>query len=165
MILSSTDIQIGKALKRGRKAMKILSVAEIMAADDITTEEVPIPAWGGAVVVRSISHRTMRKIKQKLDAEFDGDAPEGEYEKRIWMEGVIEPKFSDEEYEHVLDKSSRNVMKVLNAILKESRATETAVKEEEKKFPDESAGVLPVPTSGENADNGAGTSDRDQAAS
>ena len=139
--------------------MKILSVAEIMAADDITTEEVLIPAWGGAVVVRSISHRTMRKIKEKLDKDFDGDAPEGEYEKRIWMEGVIDPKFTDEEYEHVLDKSSKNVMKVLSAIMKESRTTETAVKEEEKKFPDTTSGVLPVSTSGEDAHDGAGTSD------
>lgn len=119
--------------------MAILSFAEIMEADDITEQELPIPEWGGSVVVRSLSHRTMQKIRNEVSEKAgDGEPDEGEIEKWILIKGLVQPQITEEEYEHLMDKSYSAVMKIQTAILGRSKTKETAAKEEEKNFPSES---------------------------
>jgi hypothetical protein len=110
--------------------MAILSIAEIMEVQDITERKIPIPEWGGEVVVRSISHRQMRDLKKRVAKEVGDDDEErqnDEVEKQIFLEGLVNPKITDEEFEHIL-----------NGILGASGGEENAVKEEEKNFPAES---------------------------
>jgi hypothetical protein len=121
--------------------MAILSIAEIMEVQDITERKIPIPEWGGEVVVRSISHRQMRDLKKRVAKEVGDDDEErqnDEVEKQIFLEGLVNPKITDEEFEHILNKSSSAVMKILNGILGASGGEENAVNEEEKNFPAES---------------------------
>jgi hypothetical protein len=121
--------------------MAILSIAEIMEVQDITERKIPIPEWGGEVVVRSISHRQMRDLKKRVAKEVGDDDEErqnDEVEKQIFLEGLVNPKITDDEFEHILNKSSSAVMKILNGILGASGGEENAVKEEEKNFPAES---------------------------
>lgn len=138
--------------------MAILSLDEIMAAHDITEKEVPIPEWGGEVVVRSISHREMRNIKKKIEV-VNGEVDEDEVEKWVLIEGLVNPKIDSDQYELLLEKSTTAITKVLTEILGNSNATDKSVVAEEKTFPAESVGVLPVSTGGGTAQDGAGTSD------
>lgn len=117
--------------------MAILSVAEIMAAEDVTTQEVPVEEWGGSVMCRSISHRTMRNIKEKVRKNnSDDEIHEDEIEKWVFIEGMVEPKITEEEYEHLLDKSTSAINKILKAIMGSTKADDKAVKEQEKSIPD-----------------------------
>lgn len=119
--------------------MAILSFAEIMEADDITEQEVEVPEWSGSVVVRSISHRTMQKIRQEVSEKSgDSEPDDGEVEKWILIKGLVQPSITEEEYEHLMDKSYSAVMKIQTAILGASKTKENASKEEEKNFPPES---------------------------
>lgn len=129
--------------------MAILSIQQIMQAKDVTEKTVSVPEWGGEVVVRSISHRTMRDIKKQLAAESGtDDVSEDELEKWILIKGMVEPEVSPEEYEHIIDRSTSAVTTILTSILGSSKATDNAIKEAEKSFPDEPVGVLPVSTGG-----------------
>lgn len=117
--------------------MAILSVAEIMQVQDITEQEVPVPQWGGSVIVRSISHREMREIKKKIAASTgeDGEVNEDDVEKYVLLKGMINPTISEEEYEHLLEKSTQAITTILTAILSTSKTSPEAVKQEERTFP------------------------------
>ena len=118
--------------------MAILTFDEIMAAEDITTDEVKVKEWGGEVLCRSISHRTMRQIKKRVKEELesdDDDAANDEIEKWVFIEGMIEPKVGPEEYEMLLDKSTAAMNKVLIAIMGRSKAEEKSEKDAEKSVP------------------------------
>ena len=96
-----------------------MSKEDILAIDHITEQEVPVPSWGGSVRVRSISHREMKKIKKEIEKHNgdNEDATEDDVEKFIFLRGVIQPSFTEEEYEHLLDKSTNSITTILNAIL------------------------------------------------
>lgn len=119
--------------------MAILSMNEIMAADDITEQEVPIPEWGGSVVVRSISHRVMRDIRSDVAKRYgEEEPPDDEIDKWIIIKGMVNPTVSEEDYEHLVEKSYSAIMKIQKAILGNSNGNKESVKEEEKNFPSES---------------------------
>lgn len=117
--------------------MTMLNLTEIMEAEDVTEKDVEVSEWGGTVRVRSLSHRTMRKIKKDIAAQGE-EATEDALEIQLLVKGMVEPSVSVEEAEHLMDKSSSAIMKILNAILGQSKAGEKSVKEEEKNFRPES---------------------------
>lgn len=119
--------------------MALLNFTEIMAAEDITERDIEVPQWGGSVSIRSISHRLMREIKKDIAKKSGEDEPdEDEIEKWVLIKGMVSPTITEEEYEHLMDKSTQSIMVVLSAILGRSNATDTAAKEEEKTFRPES---------------------------
>jgi hypothetical protein len=116
-----------------KAAQKILSLDEILAAEDVTERTVPVPQWGGSVKVRSITKRQMRDIKEN-SRDADGEIQEPLVEKEIFMAGLIEPAVDDAAYEKLLDKSAAAVDTITKAILESSKLTEGAVKAKEKQF-------------------------------
>lgn len=118
--------------------MAILTFNNIMEAPDITEKTVPIPEWGGDVIVRSISYRQMEAIKKLAQ---DGDSSsllEGsEVEQMLLVKGMVEPTVDEEQAKLLMEKSASAVMKVLGEIMGRSNAGENAVKEEEKSLPSE----------------------------
>lgn len=131
----------------------ILNLQQIMNAQDVTEKTVEIPEWDGSVVVKSISHRTMRDIKKAISAELgpdasDEDVPEDELEKWIVIKGMIQPSVNEEEYESLLDKSYSAMQTIVQAILGSSKSGEKAIKESERTFPAEPERVRLVQPSG-----------------
>jgi hypothetical protein len=114
--------------------INILSLDEILDAADVSERELPIPEWGGYVVVRSVTKREMDEIKKRckdVNDELDEDA----VEKALVITGLVNPKIDDAGYERLLDKSMGAMQKISSAIVKGSGATEKAVKEAERTFP------------------------------
>jgi hypothetical protein len=144
--------------------MNILDIRSIIEAQDVTEKVLPIPEWGGAVRVKSISHRTMRDIKKALEQEhtIDGetDVPEDELEKWILIKGMVEPQISEEEYELLLDKSYGAIQKVLMGIMGSSKLGEKAVKEAERQFPAEPERVHSVQPGGTVGDDSRDAAER-----
>lgn len=121
--------------------MAILTFENIIEADDITETEVPVPEWGGSVVVRSISYRKMGRLKKKV-AEAKGDVEisddDSEYEKELLVAGLVNPTIDIDQAELLMDKSAGAVMKVLSAVMKTSKEEKDSVKDAEKSVPAES---------------------------
>lgn len=46
--------------------MPLLSRDEILAAHDILTEEVPVPEWGGSVLVRGLTGRERKALSESI---------------------------------------------------------------------------------------------------
>jgi len=52
--------------------MALLNRADILAADDLTTEEVAVPEWGGTVLVRGMTGRERDAFEAGLGQERNG---------------------------------------------------------------------------------------------
>lgn len=52
--------------------MALLSKQDIMAADDLKIEEVPVPEWGGSVLVRTLSGRERDEFESSTVDKKDG---------------------------------------------------------------------------------------------
>lgn len=116
-----------------KKALKILSLDEILAAEDVTERIVPVPQWGGSVKVRSITKRQMRVIKEEAKDD-EGNLSEDLVEQAIFCHGLIDPPVDAEAYEKLLDKSADAVDTITKAILRDSNLEDDSVKKAEKKF-------------------------------
>lgn len=120
---------------------KILTAADILAADDIEERTVFVPQWHGAVRIRSFTKKQadeMRKRATHKDRytgkeEMDNTVLEA----LLFTEGVVEPKFDVDQYESLQDKSAVAISKILQAIMDASGLSETAVTEATKSVPPE----------------------------
>lgn len=112
--------------------MAILTFENIMEADDITEKEVPVPEWGGSVVVRSITHRQMNDIKNAAKGE---EVDDDFVQRQVILKGLVQPRLTEEQVEKLWDKNTRPVMTILNEVLGQSKTGDRAVKEEEKSIP------------------------------
>jgi hypothetical protein len=57
-------------------AIKVLSGAEILAAQDLPVEPVPVPEWGGSVMVKGLSLAAYEEIQEKCTVNGDVDGSE-----------------------------------------------------------------------------------------
>lgn len=110
----------------------ILSVEAILAAPDTQTEIVEVPEWGGAVKVIGLTKRQQVDIRR--EALVNGDVDPEKVQQGIWREGVIEPRFPEEQLGALFDKNAGVVDRVLAVILRLSGMEEGAAKEKEKMF-------------------------------
>lgn len=113
--------------------MSILSLDAIREAKDVTETTVPVSEWGGDIVVRSVTKRQMKDIKNS-SKDSNGELDDDEVEKQLFIAGVLDPHVSEEDYEWMQDKSASAMTKVLKAILGVSNMDEKSTKEEEKTF-------------------------------
>lgn len=111
---------------------EFLSVDAILAAPDVTEETVDVPEWGGKVKVRSLTKAEQIRVR-KASVKSNGDVDEAEMEMRLFLSGVVEPKFSEHHAADLFEKSAGPVDRVLNAILQISGMGDVApVKAAEK---------------------------------
>jgi hypothetical protein len=125
---------------------RILTREEILDAPDIEERTVPVPAWGGAVRIRTLSQKQSRELRAKAmrtnqitkQTETDNDL----LESLLFIEGVIEPKFTMADYGRLQDKSMAAMSAVLKAIMDASGLSEDAVKGATKSDEDRSNGEV-----------------------
>jgi hypothetical protein len=112
--------------------MNLLTAEEIAAAHDIQEKIVPIPAWGGAVKVRTLTKAAQQAMRNeaKVDGELDTDA----MEMLMFKYGVIEPKLSTEQVMALREKSSTAFDQVLQAIIMVTGASGEAIQQAEAEF-------------------------------
>src|SRR5262245_51995035 len=114
----------------------ILTADEIWAAKDLEERTVMVPDWGGAVRIKTFSKRladSMRKRATTTDRFTKQDTINNEMlEALLFVEGVVEPKLTLEDYERLLEKSAANVGIVLRAILDASGLSQLATTEATK---------------------------------
>jgi len=134
----------------------ILTAEEIWAAKDIEERTVEVPQWGGAVRIRTLSQKQSGELRRRASrtnpvtkqSEIDNEALEA----MLFVEGVIEPKFTMVDYGRLMDKSMAAVSTVLRAIMDASGLSSDSVSEATKSPVDGSVVALRVP-------DGTGTGD------
>jgi hypothetical protein len=117
-------------------AVRILTADEIFAAKDIEERVVPVPQWGGAVRIRTLSQKQSADLRRKAQrtnpatkqSELDNEA----LEQLLFIEGVIEPRFNMADYGKLQDKSMAAMTTVLKAIMDASGFSSESVNEATK---------------------------------
>jgi hypothetical protein len=116
-----------------RLATRILSAEDILAADDLTEEIVEIPEWGGAVKVRAFSKAVQQEFRE--DARIDGEIDSNRLEMLMFLHGVVEPRFTADQYELLRRKNAGCIDRVLRVITRVSGLDGGAVEAAQRKFP------------------------------
>lgn len=114
---------------------RVLSVEDILATDDIETTLVPVPQWRGAVVVRTFSKATLQRLQAQAtvtDRFGKERVDNAKLEALLFTAGVIDPVFTEEQYQQLNEKSAVAVGRVMKAILKVNGLSEEAIREADK---------------------------------
>jgi len=108
-----------------------LSASEIKSVP-LKEKEIHVPEWGGDVLIREFSKAKQQQLRKEavLGEEINSDR----LELLMFIHGVIDPVFTEQDYLEIQGKSAKAVDTVLNEILAISGLTELAVKEAEKRF-------------------------------
>lgn len=121
----ATTLDYGTTTKR-------LTVADILAANDIVEEDVEVPEWGGSVRIRAFTKARQQELRfmatdprtQKLDNE--------KLELQIFIHGVIDPQFAPAHQTELREKSAGALDRVLKRIMAISGMSDEAVAEAKK---------------------------------
>ena len=111
---------------------RILSVEQILTANDIVERTVEVPQWGGAVRIRGLTkgqHQLLRK-KASLRGQVDTDR----LEMLLFADSVIEPRFTLEQVNQLKDKAAAPFETVLRAVLEANGLADGAVEQAEAEF-------------------------------
>jgi hypothetical protein len=112
----------------------ILTVEDIVAADDRPSEEVHVPEWGGYVRVRAFSKQQQLDLRRLARDPETGALDQDRLEMLMAVTGIVEPQFTVEQMSVLADKSTSAIDRVIARLLVLSGGTE-AVKEARKRFP------------------------------
>lgn len=113
----------------------ILTADEIWNAQDIEERTVDVPQWGGSVRIKTFTKKQADAMRQRATRKdrFGKETVDNEHlEALMFVEGVIEPKFTVDQYDQIQDKSAGAVAIVIKAILDASGLSELAVAEADK---------------------------------
>jgi hypothetical protein len=113
-------------------APRMLSVEEILAAPDIQEKVVEVPEWGGAVKIKSFTKA--RQIQLRSEAVVNGEVDSERMELLMFIEGVVEPKFTTQHLDLLKNKAATAMDRVLGAILELGGLTPERQAELERDF-------------------------------
>ena len=116
---------------------KMLSADDILTATELEERTVEVPALGGSVRIREFDKGTQQWIRQQAKDRRTGELNEGKLELLLFAYGIIEPKFSLDQVQHLRKVKASVLDPVLREITELSGMTDTAVKAEEATFPEE----------------------------
>jgi hypothetical protein len=144
----------------------ILTAEEIWAAKDIEERTVEIVQWGGAVRIRTFSKRqadAMRKRATHQDRFTKQDVVDNDMlEALLFVEGVVEPVFTLEDYDRLQEKSAVAVSLILRAIMDASGLSQLAVTEATKSIESGSEPEVRVSLGARVEDDANGTAPEDE---
>lgn len=111
---------------------KLLTVDDILNACDIEAKDVYVPQWGGIVKVKPFTKHQQQHARKKamVGGEFDSDR----FEMILFTEGVVEPKFTEEQIEALSQKNAAAMDAVIKVITAEFSVTPEDEKEATKLF-------------------------------
>lgn len=117
-------------------AQKMLTADDIWSAKDIEERTVSIPQWGGTVRIRTFSKKQVSELTKAAThrnrATGKDEVDNDELEALIFTEGMIEPKFTKEDYVKLCEKAAAPIAIILKAIMDASGLTDLAVSEATK---------------------------------
>lgn len=80
---------------QGSPEMAILSADQLLAADDLPEKVVPVPAWGGSVRLKALTHGQMMDARKRAMVGDEIDGPRFDLE--ILVESMVDPELTSEQ--------------------------------------------------------------------
>lgn len=116
--MEETQIAVPSTGSNGKDpAGVILSVDQILNAQDIEEKKVYIEEWGGSLVIQSITKAQQIRIRNRCMNKRTGEPDNNKFEKLLWCEAVVQPRFTPAQYDAMSDKSSHIINRILRQIL------------------------------------------------
>ncbi len=84
---------------------EFLTVEQVLAAPDIKEEVFFVEAWNGNLRLRALNKGQQHRIRQRSMGR-DGQIDQNKVEMLMFIEGVVEPKFSEEHAGALRNKSA-----------------------------------------------------------
>lgn len=111
---------------------KRLSTEAILKLSPLKEKEVPIEQWGGSVLIREFSKAKQQQLRR--DATLGEEINSDRLELLMFIHGVVDPVFTEQDYLTLQEKSAMAIDTVLKEIMAISGLNESAIKESEKRF-------------------------------
>ena len=110
----------------------ILTIDQILAAKDLITETIEVPAWGGSLVVRGLTASEKNSLA-KISRSGNGkvitiDTMKAQF--AVVQMGVVQPKIGVELYESMMAKSASTIGLVYDKIIELSGMNISSAEEE-----------------------------------
>lgn len=106
--------------------MALLTKAEILAANDIVTETVKVPEWGGAVRVRSMTGEERDYFETRL-WDVDSEARRKNFRASLLAYSIVDESgnllFTEEEIDALGSKSAKALIRVYDVAARLSKLT------------------------------------------
>ncbi|MCM8774475.1 MAG: hypothetical protein NC820_07070 [Candidatus Omnitrophica bacterium] len=100
-----------------KNILNILTREDILNTKDTQTEVIEVPEWGGSIKVQSLSFSKRYNILRGATDEETGKIDMERFFLLIFIECVIEPRFSQQDYGILREKSAVAMDRVINRIL------------------------------------------------
>ena len=122
-------------------ALRILSLDEILATDDLGSEVVPMPEWGtdAAVRIRGLSMDDIWQARKATKHLTDDEDRRAALNMEFVLAGVVEPALTQDSLAALRRKSSDAILRLINRIA----ALNGATKEDGDKLAGEFPAVEP----------------------
>lgn len=138
--------------------MAILTREALLGADDLRTEQVDVPEWGGQVTVRGLSLGAYQDVQER--SSVAGAIDTDRLSVHLMIAGIVEPDLAPEDYELLRGKSMAALNRVAGAIMRLSGLGDDDVREAEARFPEGPDATVHVPAGeGPGDDRGAAAVD------
>ena len=111
---------------------RMLSVEQIMQANDIVERDVDVPQWGGTVRIRGLTKGQHQQLRKRATSR--GQVDTDRLEMLLFAESVIEPRFTLEQAQSLRDKAAAPFERVLKAVLEVNGLADGAVEDAEADF-------------------------------
>jgi len=104
---------------------EFLTIDQILAANDLPTEVVEVPEWGGRVKVQGLSRASYDAIAKAAEVTVPATGPgqqagtkrdDDKFSDLLFLACVVEPKFTDEHIPALRNKSLGALNRVYQAI-------------------------------------------------
>ena len=112
---------------------KILTLEEILNANDLREQIVEVPQWGGAVKIRELTKVEQAFIRKEARGP-DGQVDPEKLEILLMAYGLAEPKITLEQAQQLRNKSAAAWETILWAMLELNNMTEEAQKRMRQSF-------------------------------
>lgn len=118
---------------------RLLTEADIIAIDDIETEVVEVPEWGGSVKLRGLS------LDEAMNARAGATSDAKAMSLRLLVASFVEPKLSEAAVEALGKKSAAVINRLLQVATRLCGMDPEAVQRSERTFRPEPADGVPLP--------------------
>lgn len=135
-----TDHERGRDAATRSVVPHILTVEEIISADDLGSETVDMPEWGGSVRIRGLSMDDIYKARKAAAGIADAEERRAMVNLLFVVAGVVEPMMTPDMVTVLRGKSSDAVLRLIERISALNGATAEVRAKAEADFPAERAG-------------------------
>lgn len=115
-------------------APRILTIDEVLNADDLAETVVDVPEWGGQVKVKALGWADVVTCRE--EATVAGEVVPERLQLRMLFHGMVDPKLREDQVELLRHKHRRALERVLSTIEEISGLSEPSAEAAAARFPD-----------------------------